>query len=104
MIMLKKLAAERVDITEQDLKEAFVRNYGSRVKARMIMFDNQRRAQEGWDLLDKNPEEFESAGAKLSIDPPVLGVSGGQLPYRRRKFTGNETLKCVRIQTHAANW
>ncbi len=94
MIALKKLAGEEVEITEQEMKEAFVRNYGPRVKARMIMFDNQRRAQEGWDLADKNPEDFEKLAAKLSIDPSSRAL-GGQIPPIA-KYNGNETFeKCA---------
>jgi foldase protein PrsA len=44
MLALKKLVGEEVDINETEMKQAFYRNYGPRVKARMIMFDNQRRA------------------------------------------------------------
>lgn len=94
MIALKKLAGEEVDINEQELKQAFVRNYGPRVKARMIMFDNQRRAQEGWDIVTKNPEDFEKLAGKLSIDPSSRAL-GGQIPPIA-KFTGNEELeKCA---------
>ena len=91
MLALKKLAGEEVEITEQELKEAFVRNYGPRVKARMILFDNQRRAQEGWETLNKNPEEFETLAAKLSIDPSSRAL-GGQIPPIA-KYNGHENLE-----------
>ena len=91
MLALKKLAGEEVDVTEKDINEAFVRNYGPRVKARMIMFDNQRRAQAGWDQLKNNPDEFEALAAKLSIDPNSRAL-GGQIPPIPR-FNGNEQLE-----------
>ena len=91
MIALKKLAGEEVDVTEKDLNEAFVRNYGPRVKARMIMFDNQRRAEAGWDQLQKNPDDFEQLAAKLSVDPNSRAL-GGQIPPIPR-FNGNLTLE-----------
>ena len=91
MLALKKLAGEEVDVTEKDINEAFVRNYGPRVKARMIMFDNQRRAQAGWDQLKNNPDDFESLAAKLSIDPNSRAL-GGQIPPIPR-FNGNENLE-----------
>ena len=94
MIALKKLAGEEVEISEKDMKEAFVRNYGERVKARMVMFDNQRRAQEIWDQLDKNPEEFERLAAKHSVDPSSRAL-GGQIPPIA-KYNGNELFeKCA---------
>ena len=91
MLALKKLAGEEVDVTEKDINEAFVRNYGPRVKARMIMFDNQRRAQAGWDQLKNNPDDFETLAAKLSIDPNSRAL-GGQIPPIPR-FNGNEQLE-----------
>ncbi len=93
MIALKKLAGEDVDISDEDLKKAFVRNYGPRVKARMIMFDNQRRAQECWDELDKNSDDFEKLAQKHSVDPSSRAL-GGQIPPIPR-FNGNETLENV---------
>jgi len=91
MIALKKLAGEEVDVSEKDLNEAFVRNYGPRVKARMIMFDNQRRAEAGWDQVQKNPEDFEQLAAKLSVDANSRAL-GGQVPPIPR-FNGNENLE-----------
>ena len=91
MLALKKLAGEEVEVTEKDINEAFVRNYGPRVKARMIMFDNQRRAQAGWDQLKNNPDDFEALAAKLSIDPNSRAL-GGQIPPIPR-FNGNEQLE-----------
>ena len=93
MLALKKLAGEEVEITEEEMKQAFVRTYGPRVKARMIMFDNQRRAQEGWDLLDKNPDDFEKLAGKLSVDPSSRAL-GGQIPPIAR-YNGAETLEKV---------
>ena len=58
MLALKKLAGKEVEITREMMKEAYTDNYGPRVKARMIVMDNQRRATEVWEKLRKNPEEF----------------------------------------------
>jgi foldase protein PrsA len=91
MIALKKLAGEEVEVSERDMKEAFVRNYGPRVKARMIVYNKQRLAQEGWDKVKKNPEEFEEVASKDSVDPGSKAL-GGQIPPIQR-FSGNEYLE-----------
>lgn len=91
MIALRKLSSKEVDVTDEDMKQAFVRNYGPRVKARMIMFDNQRRAEGAWDQLQKNPEDFEKMAGKISIDPGSRAL-GGQIPPIPR-FNGNKTLE-----------
>lgn len=91
MIALKKLASETTEVDEREMKEAFIRNYGPRVKARMIMFDNLRRAQDGHEQVRDNPDDFEQVAAKLSIDPSSRAL-GGQIPPIPRN-NGNEALE-----------
>jgi len=91
MIALKKLASESVEVDEKEMKEAFIRNYGPRVKARMIMFDNLRRAEDGHSQVRENPEDFEQLATKLSIDPSSRAL-GGQIPPIPRN-NGNDTLE-----------
>ena len=91
MLALKKLAGEEVDITEEDLQQAFVRSYGPRVKARVIMMENPRQAQDVWEQARRNPEDFDKLAQKYSIDPNSRAL-GGQIPPIPR-FTGNEKLE-----------
>lgn len=91
MVALRKLAGEQVDLSEEDVKKAFIREYGPRVKARVIMLDNMRRANEVWDEATRNPDDFEKLAQKYSIDPNSRAL-GGQVPPIPR-YTGNENLE-----------
>ncbi|MBM4076016.1 MAG: peptidylprolyl isomerase, partial [Planctomycetes bacterium] len=91
MIALRKLAGVQVDIEEDEVKKAFVREYGPRVKARMIMLDNLRRANEVWEEAHRDPEQFEQLAQKYSIDPNSRAL-GGQVPPIPR-YTGNDELE-----------
>lgn len=91
MVALRKLAGEQIDLSEEDVKKAFIREYGPRVKARVIMLDNMRRANEVWDEATRNPEDFEKLAQKYSIDPNSRAL-GGQVPPIPR-YTGNENLE-----------
>ena len=91
MLALRKLAGEQTDITEQDLQRAFVRDYGPRVKARMIMTDNLRRAQETWEKAIKNPTDFERLARENSIDATSRALGGAIMPIRR--FAGHDELE-----------
>lgn len=91
MLALKKLAGENVEITESDLQKAFERNYGPRVKARVIMIDNLRRGNEVWEMAKKNPANFEQLAQDHSIDPNSRAL-GGQVPPIPR-YTGAEKLE-----------
>lgn len=91
MIALRKLAGEQIDLSEDDVKKAFIREYGPRVKARVIMLDNLRRANDVWDEANRNPDDFEKLAQKYSIDPNSRAL-GGQVPPIPR-YTGNENLE-----------
>ena len=55
---MKKLVGASVTVSEQDLKTAYEHHFGARVKVRLIVYGNIRRANEAWNTLQKSPEEF----------------------------------------------
>jgi parvulin-like peptidyl-prolyl isomerase len=91
MVALRKLAGAQIDLSEEDVKKAFIREYGPRVKARVIMLDNMRRANDVWDDASRNPDDFEKLAQKYSIDPNSRAL-GGQVPPIPR-YTGNKNLE-----------
>ena len=91
MLALKKIAGNKVDVTEVDLQKAFENAYGERVMAKMIMVDNFRRAQELWTQARKNPENFEKLAQEHSIEPNSKAMGGTVPPIRRHG--GNKELE-----------
>lgn len=91
MLALKKLAGEQVEVSEQQIQEAFVRNYGPRVKAKMIILDNQRRAQECYDKVSRDIDNFEKYAQEFSIDPTSRALGGSIPPIPR--YSGNPELE-----------
>ncbi len=91
MLSLKKLAGEQVDITEEEMDKAFVRNYGPRVKARLILLENQRRAQEVWEKCKRNPDDFDKLAQEFSVDASSRALGGTIPPIPR--YSGNDTLE-----------
>ncbi len=83
MLALKKIAGNRVDVTEADLQKAFESAYGERVMAKMIMFDNTRHAQTVWSEARKNPENFEKLAQEHSIEPNSKAMGGTIPPIRQ---------------------
>ena len=79
MLALKKLADDRVTVTEEDLNKAYVQQYGPRVSVRAILLDNLRQAQQIHDELSANPDKFEELARKHSIEPNSRSLDG-QLP------------------------
>jgi foldase protein PrsA len=92
MLALKKLAGRDVEITEEMLKLAYEDNYGPRVKARMIVVDNIRRATEIWEKARKTPDDFESLARDYSLEPNSRAL-GGVIPPIRKNSGAHENLR-----------
>jgi parvulin-like peptidyl-prolyl isomerase len=86
---LKKLTAQAVEVTEEDIRKGFEANYGERVRCRAIVLGTMRRAQEVWEKARRNPspDYFGDLAEEYSIEPtskalrgevPPLGRHGGQ--------------------------
>ena len=86
MLAMRKLAGREVEVTRQMMQEAYADSYGPRVKARMIVLDNLRRAQEAWEKLRQQPEEFERMAREVSVEPNSRALGGTVPPIRR--FSG----------------
>lgn len=91
MLALKKLAGEKAEVTEKDLQEAFVRHYGARVKCRMIMLENPRRANEVLSKAELKPDDFPRLAREYSVDPTSRAMEGSVPPIAR--YSGNPELE-----------
>jgi parvulin-like peptidyl-prolyl isomerase len=95
-VTLKKLVG-KVPVTQEDLDKAFDATFGPRARCRVIVLDNQRRAQEVWRLARENPtaEKIGELAEKYSVDPtsrtlrgevPPIQKYGGQPAIEREAF------------------
>ena len=87
MLALKKLAGKEVSITREMMQMAYEDNYGPRVKCRMIVLDNPRRATEMWEKIKANPDDFESLARDYSMEPNSRAL-GGTIPPIRKHSEG----------------
>ena len=93
MLALKRLAGDEVDVSEEDLHKAFIRHYGSRVKCRMIMLDNVRRANEVWEKARLKPNDFNRLAREHSVDPTSRAMEGSVPPIAR--YSGSPEIEEV---------
>ena len=91
MLALKKLVGAEVKVTEEEIQKAFEREYGPRVKCRMILCDNLRRAQAAWAKVKESPDDFEKYVQEYSIDPASKSLDGSVPPIPRH--SGSETVE-----------
>lgn len=96
-VAMKKIVGNNVKVTEDDLKKGFEANYGQRVRCRAILFNNQRKAQEVWDMARQEPtvKHFGDLAEQYSIEAnsrslrgeiPPLQKWGGQPLLEREAF------------------
>lgn len=89
MLALRKLAGAEVTVTDEEIQKAFQREYGPRVKVRMILCDNQRRAQNAWQKVKEDPENFEKYVQEFSIDQASKSLDGSVPPIPRHSGSPN---------------
>lgn len=95
MLAMKKLAGRGVEITNDMMRDAYEDNYGERVKARMMVLDNLRRAQEAWEKAKSNPDDFESMARELSVEPNSRALGGTVPPIRKNSGAHEEIRKAA---------
>ena len=90
MLALRKIAGDEIVISEQDIQRAFERDYGPKVKARMIMMENFRQAAEVQAKAHQNPDDFGRLARQYSIEPTSRALDGSIPPIR--KYAGSEEI------------
>jgi foldase protein PrsA len=83
---LRKLAAARLVVNEQMLKEEFLRLYGAKVECRHIELASIRDAEKVMPFLEAG-EEFQMLARRHSINPRTAPTGGLLPPFSRRDPT-----------------
>jgi parvulin-like peptidyl-prolyl isomerase len=82
-LALRRLAAERIQPTPQEMDEAYEAEFGAAVKARLIVLDKPEKAREIQARAKANPNDFEMLARKYSIDGNSASLGGLIQPIRR---------------------
>ena len=92
MLALRKLAGAKLQVTQEELDRHFESQYGERVKARMIVCDGRKTAEEIRAAAVADPDQFGTL-AKRSVDAPSASLNGLIQPIR--KHTGPREIEQV---------
>lgn len=83
-VALKKLVPP-AEVTEEDIQQAFEKNFGPRAEVLAIVLGDQRTAQRIWEQARANPTDqfFGELAAQYSIEPTSQSNFGKVPPIRR---------------------
>jgi foldase protein PrsA len=78
-VALRKLASGDLEVSEEEIRNAFESNYGEKVKCRVIFFPdkNKRAADTVWAAVSKDPQRFITYAKDQSI--PSLASTAGDV-------------------------
>jgi len=80
---LKRLAAEKLTVTKEQLDKEKESQYGPKVSVRMISLTNAKKAQEVLQLAKANPKDFGQLAKQYSEDPNTASAKGLIPPVRK---------------------
>ena len=69
MLALKKIAADQIQPTQQEIEDAFEAKFGEAVKTRLIVLTTEQRAEQVLREARANPAGFPALARKYSVDP-----------------------------------
>ena len=75
-LALKKLTADSVRVTDDEINEALESYYGEKLRCRIIMFNNMNIAKQTWEDLKRTPGAWDKLVAERSIDQATRSVGG----------------------------
>lgn len=84
-VALRKLAADRLTVSEQELQEAWDMLYGPAVQARLIACNNPVEAEKVWKLAVQRPEDFGDLAKQYSADVNSASANGFIQPIHRHQ-------------------
>ena len=114
-VALKKLVADKVEVTDEDLQKGYDANFGPGVEVLAIVFQDQRSATKVWKMAAANPtpDYFGQLAHQYSIEPasknnfgqvPPVKRFGGQPELEAEAFSlsKNEISKVIQLGEHWA--
>lgn len=82
-LALRKLAADQLTVSDQQLREAYESQFGEAVKARLIVVPDREQAEQLHRQLLDRPEDFARLAMKYSQDINSASIGGLIQPIRR---------------------
>lgn len=82
-LALRKVAAERLTVTPEEIEMAYETEYGPSVQVRVIVCDTEQKAQHVYQMVMQAPDDFPNIAKDESDDPNSGSARGLIQPIRR---------------------
>jgi hypothetical protein len=84
-VALKKLVGKKVEVSEEDLRRGYEANYGARVRCLAIVLNDQRRAQQVFEMArrDNTSKNFGELATQYSVEPGSKALAGEVPPIKK---------------------
>ncbi|MEX0612869.1 MAG: peptidylprolyl isomerase, partial [Pirellulales bacterium] len=83
MIAIRKVAAEQLTVTDQQIQAAYESQFGEAVKCRLIVVSDRQLAEQLHNQLADKPEDFARLAMQHSVDINSASIGGMIQPIRR---------------------
>jgi len=90
-LALRKLAADQLAVTDEQIQRAYHARYGDAVKCRLIVVDNRALAEQLHRQLTAQPDDFARLAMQHSIDVSSASIGGLIQPIRH--FVGDPNIE-----------
>jgi len=95
-LALRRLAGHQLQVTSEEIKQEYERQYGEAVKVRIIVLDDAKTAESVRASAVANPEEFGNLAKDKSVDLNSASLKGLIPPIRRHM--GDEKIERMAFQ------
>lgn len=85
-LALRRLAASEIQIDESEVKQRMDAKFGPRVQVRMIVLDDQAKAQQIHAAVKSQPDDFGKMAKNHSVDPATASMRGMMRPISLNVF------------------
>jgi hypothetical protein len=101
MLALRALAADKIQVSKDDVQKIFASEYGPKVQVRMIAVRDKQTADAIHAEVTAAPETFRRVAKEKSIDAASASVEGMLPPIRQN--SGDDLLERVAFQLQQPN-
>jgi parvulin-like peptidyl-prolyl isomerase len=98
MLALRRVAASKVEVTQEEIARAYESEFGEKIRARLIAVDSREKADKARAKAVANPAAFGDVSKEYSVDAGVAAAYGVIPPIRKHAGDAGLEQAAFRLQ------